>query len=195
MSCAESEKFIFLYKELDPSEKRTLDAHLATCDSCANIFEQTQQQRSVVQQVLKYVPDKLENQNPFLTAKIIAAIQSRKPESVVAKFLPFVRFSLVRYSMALVSITLLVVFLVEMRPAQKFAGVVEQYRQMPIAKTVRLNSQTFHEQIRDAIKRNSRTATSSFSIAACFNECKANEYKIACEECISQLNKLRNEGI
>jgi hypothetical protein len=195
MSCMECEKFIFLYKELNAEEKEKLDAHLAICNSCGKIFEQTQQHRTVVQHVLKHVPEKFENENPFLTAKILSAIQAKKAESVLEKSLPILRFSLVRYSMALISIMLLVTFLVEIQPTQNIAGLVARYRQLPVTKTVRLNSQTFHEQIRDAVKKNKRPATSSFSIAACFNECKANEDKIACNECISQLNKLRNEGI
>jgi hypothetical protein len=195
MSCKECEKLIFLYKELTPEEKRNIDAHLVTCHSCAKIFEQTQQHRIVVQQVLEPVPEKFVNENPFLTAKIISAIQSKKPESIIGKFLPFLHFPLVRSSMALISVALLVTFSIEIWPAQNIAGLVGRYRQISITETVRLNSQKFHEQIRAAVKANSRTTTSSFSIAACFNECKENKTDIACNECISELNKLKNEGI
>ena len=198
MMCSECEKLIYLYKELDDHEKRQLDTHISSCVSCSALFAKVQKEQSVVDEIMKQVPGKFKNENPFLTSKVMTAIQRESEKrgiSIIEQFLPVFGFRPLRYALAVVSLIIIVFFLVEIDPVSQTKNVVSFYKQMPIRETVRLNSSAFRERIKNSIRNPEAEAASSFSFAGCLNECR-DEQKNNCEECISRYNKIKNnEGI
>jgi len=197
MKCSDCEKLIYLYKELDSNERQKLEAHLLSCTSCSARFEQFQKNQMMISAAVKDVPGKFKNENPFLTAKIMSAIQKdaeRTKVSIIERFLPVFRFQPLRYAFALISFALIVMFVVEIDPAYQTKSVVSFYRQIPIKKTVQLNSRVFAESVRNSIRSNQ--SQPSFSFAGCLDVCREDAQENNCETCLSRLNKIKqNEGI
>jgi hypothetical protein len=195
MTCDECRKMIYGHPELDEREKQRAAEHMNTCTSCADLLTQFQREQMDVRSTLSNTPEQLSNTNPFLTARIIAAIQQERSDSVLARFLPFVRISSIRYSMATVSLALLVFFLVEFNPGENVSGAVDLYKRLPVAKTIRLNSIAFRERIRNSVKSNQTGITASFSLSECLKICRENSNQANCEDCKTLFNQLKNEGI
>ncbi len=198
MKCSEFEKLIYLYRELDDVEKQSLEAHLVTCSSCSAIFDQARKDQVKMSSIVKEVPDKFKNVNPFLTSKIMSGIEQeeeRSRVSIIEQFLPVFRFQWLRYAFALMSLVLIAVFIVEVNPVYQTKNVVSFYRRIPIKKTVQLNSSAFGERIKNS-PRNNQSGTESFSFAECLNVCKGEVQENNCEECLSRLTKIKsNEGL
>lgn len=197
MKCTECEKLIYLFHELDESERRKLDEHLSECEACTRLLAGIQQERDGIKAVLKEVPEKFENENPFLTARIISAIQNKhaRTESMIERFLPFMRFNLIRYSMVVASILLLAIFVAEVQPGQQVASAIEYYKQTPITKTVQLNSAAFREKFKNSIKTDRPELAASFSVSDCLKKCRVGTGEENCKECEKLFNQLQNEGI
>jgi hypothetical protein len=197
MTCAECEKLIYLYTELDPDEKQKLTRHLETCSSCKELFASIQRKQEVLFPLLKSVPEKFENENPFLTAKIISAIQSGKveSESIIERFLPFLRFEALRYSMAAVSLMLVALFIKEMKPTEQAVSAIAYYKKMPIRKTVQLNSVAFREQLKKTVKTNRPELAAAFSLSVCLEKCRGGSNESDCTKCEKLFNQIKNEGI
>jgi hypothetical protein len=197
MKCSECEKLIYLFHELNDAERRALEEHLLECNACTKLFARIQREQDSVKAVLKPVPENFENENPFLTAKIIAAIQNKhvRTESMIERFLPFMRFNVLRYSMAIISAILLVFFVTEVQPRQQVASAIEYYKRTPITKKVQLNSVAFRERFRNSIKTNRPELAASFSVSDCLKKCRGNAADDTCKECEKLLNQIKNEGI
>jgi hypothetical protein len=197
MKCSECEKLLYLFQELNDSERRALEEHLSECDACTKLLARIQGEQAGVKAVLKPVPEKFENENPFLTAKIIAAIQNKhaRTESMIERFLPFMRFNVLRYSMAIISFILLVLFVAEVQPRQQVAIAIAYYKRTPITKTVQLNSVSFREKFRNSIKTNRPELAASFSFSECLKKCRGNAADSTCKECEKLFNQIKNEGI
>ena len=198
MKCSEFEKMIYLFNELDNSEKRKLEGHLSTCASCSALFAQLRKDQGTLSEVLKQVPDKFKNENPFLTSRIMSSIEkenARSTASIIEQFIPAFGFRPLKYALAAVSFALLVLFIVQVDPVSKTQQAVSIYKQMPIRKTVQMNSSAFREKIKNSIRNDQVKEASSFSFADCLKDCRDNQNN-NCEECVSRFNKIKqNEGI
>lgn len=198
MKCSDFEKMIYLFSELDDREKQKLEGHLTTCASCTALFAQLRQDQVTVSEVLKQVPDKFKNENPFLTSRIMSSIEKEKAKSTVSiieQFIPAFGFRPLKYALAAVSFALLVLFIVQVDPISQTEQAVSIYKQMPIRKTVQMNSSAFREKIKNSIRNDEVKVASSFSFADCLKECRDNQ-NTNCEECVSRFNKIKqHEGI
>ena len=114
MSCKENRKSIFMYPELDPTDRKSIDEHLKVCPPCASLFKSVNWTRSVVENVGKHP---VEISNPvWLTDTIMKKIQS---EQQVIKISTQYRtmhwlFQGFRYGMATLSIVLALFLFLEM---------------------------------------------------------------------------------
>ena len=197
MKCSEYEKLIYLFHELNDSERRTLNEHLSECNACTKLFARIQREQEGAKALFKTVPEKFENENPFLTAKIMATIQNEhaRTESMIERFLPFMRFRVLRYSMAMISVLLLAFFVAELQPGQQVASAMEYYKRTPITKTVQLNSVAFREKFRNSIKTNKPELAATFSVSDCLKKCRGAASDENCKECEKLFNQIKNEGI
>lgn len=198
MKCSEYEKLIYLYWELSDDEKLELDTHISSCASCSASFAQIQRDRSMVDKLMKRIPDEFKNENPFLTSKVITAIQRESEKakiSIIEQFLPVFSFRPLRYALAVASLAIVVFFLVEIDPINHTKNAVSMYKQRQVIETVQLNSSAFRERIKNSIRNPEAQAASAFSFAGCLKECR-DEQKNSCRECVSRYNKIKkNEGI
>jgi len=70
MSCKEFEMKIYLYPELSEKERKQVDAHLQTCQSCSALFQEVKQAQQLIHQVAEIKPI------PIHAARLTGSIMS-----------------------------------------------------------------------------------------------------------------------
>lgn len=118
MSCKKFEERIYLYAELSPDERRILDDHLQQCVSCQNLLNEVQSMTKRVKafSALQPVP----RNNARLTQQIMAGVERSKSGNSFG-FLSLDRFLSIptlRYSLAGLSIVIILSFIAEHNIAQ-----------------------------------------------------------------------------
>jgi anti-sigma factor RsiW len=125
MDCKDFEQSIYLYDELSASERRSVDAHLQTCASCAAVFEEVKGARLLINQMAdaEIVPRNAAQ----LTSGIMSKIAAERSDRNSTFFAPF--FFRARIALTVLSVVLLISFGVEflrestqLRSLQNFAA-------------------------------------------------------------------------
>lgn len=109
MGCKEFEQNIYLYEELSTSERELLDAHLATCASCAVAFDEINEAQRVIK---KLATDEIVPPNAArLTSDVMSKIANERSDGNSIFTVPF--WARARVALTAVSVVLLVSFAVE----------------------------------------------------------------------------------
>ena len=112
MSCEKYVQDIYLYDELPPEAREVIDKHVLTCTDCRTLLEEVQQQSAWVKHASLAPPEARHPQQ--LTDAILARIERpTRSASLVTTLLAPMDSLFVRYSLAAVSVGLLVLFLSE----------------------------------------------------------------------------------
>jgi len=115
MSCKKFKESIYLYDELSPEERRMLDEHLRECASCRILLNEVQAMTKSIKvfSSLRPVPQN----NASLTHTIMADIERSQQESIGLLDRLF-SFPTLRYSLAGLSIVMVISFVAEHNIAQ-----------------------------------------------------------------------------
>jgi anti-sigma factor RsiW len=138
MSCEKYEQNLYLYDELSPQERAIIDEHVHTCIACRSLLEEIQQQSAWVKYASQTRPEPAHPQR--LTNAILAQL-SQPRTSMATKFLAPLDILFVRYSLAAVSLGLVVLFVSE----QQQGSVVTKSMPRPAASAT-LNTNAFLQQ-------------------------------------------------
>lgn len=110
MSCEQYEQDIYVYDELSPGEREIIDKHVHTCAACQALLEEVQQQAAWIKHVSTTRP---EHAQPQRLANAILAQLEQPRTSMATKLLASLDLLFVRYSLAAVSLGLLILFVSE----------------------------------------------------------------------------------
>ena len=158
MSCKHIEENIWLYDELSREQKISIDKHLLTCVDCKIIWDQAQGLAATSKMWQEEVPV-VENAAQ-LTHKIMGAIESKRDQKKsLFTLIDLINTSWLRYSMASLSMLLVIVFIYD-RPFVEPSPEVVSHE---IPQTVSLTSSDF---IKDRLKVK-KTEGHPFSLLAC----------------------------
>lgn len=137
MSCEKYLQDIYLYDELSPEKRQVIDKHVLTCTDCRTLLEKVQQQSAWVKHASLAPPEARHPQK--LTDAILARIERpTRRAALVTTLLAPMDSLFVRYSLAAVSVGLLVLFLSE----QQSGPVVVKTMHRPAASAT-LNTNDF----------------------------------------------------
>lgn len=125
MNCSESEKRIYLYRELSATERRITDAHIAQCELCTALASRVVQQQEMITKARSVKP--MLNNPDRLTQSIMNSVERKeKPMSLINGMTSLLDHLFVRYAFSALSILLVALFYIEQRkanPAQPIAKV------------------------------------------------------------------------
>ncbi len=140
MNCKETEQKIYLYRELNTSEKATVDEHIKRCAACRKLLASVQKYQSVVNAVGENKPQ-LAN-HARLTSNIMQAIAKQEKQTP-----PWLNSLFIKYSMVAASLILVVAFGFEQSSlrTEQFSPVDSIYKRVPLAKPMTLNSTSVAE--------------------------------------------------
>jgi hypothetical protein len=110
MRCEKYERDIYLYDELSPEAREVIDEHVRTCTACRSLLEEVHQQSAWVKHASQPRPAAAQPQR--LTNAILAQIEQPRTSWVTTLLAPL-DLLFVRYSLAAVSLGLLVFFVTE----------------------------------------------------------------------------------
>ncbi|MBT1689563.1 anti-sigma factor family protein [Dawidia soli] len=154
MSCARYLEDIYLYDELSPAARLIIDQHVLTCDACRALLEEVQQQSALVKHASTARPAPAHAKH--LTDAILARIeQPAQRATVVTRLLAPMDSLFVRYSLAAVSVGLLVLFV-----SEQYSGPVVVKRMPGPAASATLNTGVFLKQYAEEKKQSKPTTPS-----------------------------------
>jgi len=110
MNCNEFQKRVYLYREMTSTERSLLSDHFAQCSACSKLMDQVVTANALISKARAFNP---EVKNPErMTQQIMNAInvQQRSP---LDKILLYFDNYFVRYSISLVSLSLICFFIYE----------------------------------------------------------------------------------
>lgn len=171
MKCSTYEQSIYLWEEISPEEKAALTRHMEACPACTELFQQVQLMRGQVTEVsLNKIPAP---HAANLTSRIMQAVhEQQRNSSVNLTTRLFSPFQLIRYSLAALSLALLVSFGVE----YIHAVAPQKTQTTTLEEGVILSSAIIRTSVGDRKKRKS-----------IFNSCKTPfTDQLAYQECIKQ---------
>lgn len=158
MSCMDFEEHIWLYDELSPEQKILLDKHLLTCADCKMIWEQAQALAATSKVWQEDVP--AVEHEAQLTHKIMGAIESKRDQkNSLLTLIDLINTRWLRYSMASLSVLLVITFLYDRPFAEHSTETVSH--EIPEAASL-----TRSDFIKDRIKVK-KTDDHHFSLLAC----------------------------
>lgn len=171
MKCAEIEKLVYLYDISNDKERKIVQLHITSCESCLAIWQQQQE----TQRLLKahsFAPPLDED---LLVNRIMASL----PHPALKKKTIFSLEDLIhslglKYSFAFISAFLVGVFFLEYNQ-DPLAGTPQS--QTAKGKMITLDSNQFFT------KRKETTAV--YSLVACITSCKEETLRGFCNECPS----------
>ena len=183
MNCREAESHIYLYRELSPREREETEKHVTTCAGCAQLLEAVRAQSNMIRaasQVEPEIPDASR-----MTRNIMESVhkRERRNRGVFNMIFPMSSANVLRYSMAMVSLLLVVTFVTEYNTGTQIA---RPQKAVPVQRNIELNSTRFHAMFIE--KRETMRNTGTL-----FHECIMNcLYGPAdnCEACRKQIAKL-----
>jgi hypothetical protein len=181
MRCVKYERLIYLFSELDPQDKTTLQSHMESCSSCQVLFRQVRDERDLFKQV--YTPGAAADVD--LAEKIMRAIpeKSTTPLNVVDKIFDIIAGRGVRYAMAAASAVLIVFFISELSWRPESAHLVYEHDASP--GDVKFDSDVFYEPVKETLTFSRQEISSSrLSLYECLRHCQDNsgELCIDCKE-------------
>lgn len=154
MSCAHYLQDIYFYDELSSEERLNVDQHVLTCASCRTVLEEVQQQSALVRHAAATRPEPAHPKQ--LTDAILARIEQPAPRAtVVTRLLAPLDSLFVRYSLAAVSVGLLVLFV-----SEQYSGPVVVNRMPGPAASATLNTDAFLKQYAEEKKQPKPTTPS-----------------------------------
>jgi hypothetical protein len=179
MKCAEVQKKVYLFNELDLHQQQEIEAHLNACSDCKRVFDQAGHLRQIMQRIAPATPT-LHNSGRF-TSQVMSAIDIsiHRPlrTSLLNAIAEYLSLRLVKYSMASLSILFIGFFLVEFvgntHPAQS-AQVTQTGRLDP----ARLNTASFFQQFQK-VKTESQTRS---LLSQCLIDCMHTP-RLDCSSC------------
>ncbi len=174
MNCTEFEKQILLFTELTSDDQTKLATHLATCKGCSILFESIGHTNNLISRVSKV---NLEIEDPIrLTNEVMTRIKKEEIKwwSHFDVTFPKLELSYLKYSMATVSLLLIIGFGLE----QSKLPVRSELISISEIKNVVLNRKSFQAEL----KKSKASANLSF-----VNNCKSpfNITKVN-EDCLKQ---------
>lgn len=187
MKCSEFEKQIYLYDELTSHQREEIDAHVSTCSHCMQTLNGVRRMRRVVALHPSETPS-LRN-HAEMTRRIMDAVGQMQQEkrSLFERMAEYLRQAQmqeqVRYYMAVLSVLLIAVFLIEYSNGNEQPKIVKQY-QVADPKT-ELNLASFHTLFLEARTENRKA---SVEISDCLARClKVSTHD--CKECADKFAK------
>lgn len=159
MKCAEAERKIYLYAELDSAEWAAVDAHLKDCLACRRLLADITTSQNLLRQ--KFTVDTA--MHPDLTLRIMNALPPRH-SSLIERLFQRPRVTVSKLAMAAISLLLLVSFVMEQ---QRDSAVPPITLQASLWKT-RLDSHAFMEIIRRDTAKNETPG-----LMECLRACKS----------------------
>jgi predicted anti-sigma-YlaC factor YlaD len=113
MSCEQYLQDIYLYDELSSEAREVIDKHVLTCSDCRTLLEKVQQQSAWMKHASSLAPPEARHPQQ-LTDAILARIERpTRRATLVTTLLAPMDSLFVRYSLAAISVGLLVFFLSE----------------------------------------------------------------------------------
>jgi predicted anti-sigma-YlaC factor YlaD len=171
MKCNAYEQSIYLWEEISPEEKVTVNRHMETCPDCAALFQQVQVMQ---QQVTKVSAKRTISPNAAqLTSRIMQAVHEQQQRSHTTRLTSvFSPFQLVRYACATLSLVLLISFGLEYVQT----GAIQKTQTTTLEEGIILSSAIIRSSAADRKKRKS-----------IFSACKTPfTDQLAYKECIKQ---------
>jgi hypothetical protein len=190
MKCVRCKKLIYLYDELNAKEKQIVDEHLASCQLCQLHLQQAREEKHFLKSVFTTfnAPD-----NVSLADEIMQSIRRKSSAefSVVELIFLFLRQTLIRYSMAVISAVLCIFFITEvLHPSSKLT-VGDAYRADSRANEAGFNSMYVYDSIAKTHKGSEKTIhVTAFSLYECIRNCNNNNRK-NCIDCKAKYLKLK----
>lgn len=180
MSCAHYLEDIYLYDELSPEERLKVDQHVLTCAACRTALDEVQQQSALVRRAAATRPEPVHPQR--LTDAILARIeQPARRATVVTRLLAPLDSLFVRYSLAAVSVGLLVLFV-----SEQYSGPVAVKRMPGPAASATLNTGVFLKQYAEE-KKQPKPTTPSWYQCLRDESCAASRFEIRKHRKLSSL--------
>jgi hypothetical protein len=152
MKCEKCKKLIYLFSELDISEKRTVYDHIAACEACYALYQEVQQTRKLLQEI---TPSQSTNVvNNRLTDNIMNAVirtksHHAKPDNTY--FFKVLQHRAVRYSLGISSTVMVAIFFAEFYYPTDIKNELVQTSNQHHPKTVLLNSDVFYGRIKRSL--------------------------------------------
>lgn len=182
MKCRNAERAIYLYPELNDRERTVLDNHLAGCASCRAVFDRVQRERNLIFSSLRVreVPD---NESDLTDRIMNGVMLDRRTVTTTRHAWPGLIPSL-RWSMAVVSVVLVIMFIAEQRVG------ITQTAEVSVTEldtyAPRLNSTLFLKSLTTA---GSEVAVNGPSLKDCIINC-TDPSDPACLDCLTYMKKL-----
>src|SRR6185295_13577672 len=111
MKCSETEKLIYLFDELEESDRAEVQRHIASCLACQELYQRTRIEKDILRKTLLSRPHELPN-HARLTSNIMAAIQRQRTERVSVLDAVFHSLS-VKYGLLILSLFLGISFFLQ----------------------------------------------------------------------------------
>lgn len=109
MNCARYEEWIYTFPEIEEEKQQELKRHIGQCPQCKHMFSEAE---PIFQVIRKSKEEILPP--PQLTDKVMAQLARKSQSGKIRKmYFSFLDLSFVRYSMAAVSVGILVLFCLE----------------------------------------------------------------------------------
>ena len=176
MNCAESQKLVYVYFELEQQEQERVRTHCEHCSECNALLDEVQAQRESILGAFAEIP--LEYPSA-LSASIMRAVESKQKIKKPANYHGLFFALQLRHVMAGISFALAAFFIYET------ASSPPMNRERPAPMTgnvVVLNSSAF-------MKRIAASGGDEVSAIDCWRNCRPDRTARDCKQCIDKLNK------
>lgn len=186
MNCDNVKQNIYGYDELTDTEKRSLQDHMAQCNSCALLFRQMQQQRAIFKKASQWKD--LPSNPDRLTQNIMSSIRTPAKRKVgpVSAMLDRINLAPLRLALTSLSFFLIIFFISEYNMARGVALNNKPGNGVSVGeRKVILNSRRSIKQ-----SRHKQRQASFISFYECMKRCGLADYRYLCEECKIRFKKL-----
>jgi predicted anti-sigma-YlaC factor YlaD len=124
MNCSEVERRIYLYRELNETERKQADEHIAQCESCRALSTRVFLHQELIR---KISPVKPRVKDPeWLTQRIMNSVERKETRtSYMDAAASFLNSLFVRYAFSALSIALMAFFFVEQQPGDQTKTVAK----------------------------------------------------------------------
>ena len=180
MKCLNAERNIFLFGELEEQEKQETLIHIASCERCARLYEETKTTTRVVTKAFAPPePDTLK-----LTNLIMGKVEmlERKQKTVFDQLFDYFELKPVRYALATISLVLLISFADQLF-APSFTTITKR---MPGNRTVKIDEGFYAGLVKRSASM--KADLTHVSLDFCFKVC-ANPENEQCTACIQKYTK------
>jgi hypothetical protein len=151
MKCEKCKKLIYLFSELDMSEKRVVYDHITACQVCYVLHQEVQHTKKLLKGITSHSTNVV---NSRLTDNIMNAVirtKSRHAKPDNNYFFKILQHRAVRYSLGIASTVMVAIFFAEFYYPTDIKNELVQTSNQHHPKTVMLNSDVFYGRIKRSL--------------------------------------------